>query len=224
MFCIDCRYVASFFFINILSYACARARIIIDIQTNHIPFFLAVSKNMSAGQNLTASSGKYTIRKKMNNESNTTRLLTPAYFSRRRHYLPVSDSDGERQQEENYLAKTFEPYKKREMSSGKCAILREKKNESNTAALLLTPAYFSRHYLRVSDSSGARQEEYYYYLPKMIEPCKNCENVRCINERAVVQTSCYCSEIIPTNYLSYTPSTDDIYEKMSAPQSDLPWS
>ena len=99
-------------FINILSYACASTRIIIiDIQTNHIPFFL-VSKNIS-GQNLTAS-GNYTIRKKKN-ESNTT-LLTPAYFSRRRHYLPppVSDSVGERHQEENCLAaKTFEPYKKR---------------------------------------------------------------------------------------------------------------
>ena len=98
--------------------------------------------------------------------------------------------------------------------------IRKKKNESNTT--LLTPAYFSRHYLRVSDSSGERQEE--YYLPKMIEPCKKCENVRCIKEHTVVQTSCYCSEIIPANYLTYTPSTDDIYKKMSAPQSDLPWS
>ena len=195
---------------------------------------------MSTGQNLTSSSGKYTIRKKMNNESNTTRLsLTPAYFShRRRHYLPppsVSDSVvGERQQEEKWLAaaKTFEEsYKKREMSSDKCTILREKKNESNTTALLLTPAYFSRHYLPISsDSVGSRQKENYllpkkekyYLLPKMVEPCKNCENVRFINERAVVQTSCYCSEMVPKNYLSYTPSIDDIYKEMS-PESDLPW-
>ena len=96
--------------------------------------------------------------------------------------------------------------------------IRKKKNENKTT--LLTPAYFTRHYLRVSDS-GERQEE--YYLPKMIEPCKKCENVRCIKEHAVVQTTCYCSDIIPANYLTYTPSADDIYKKMSAPQSDLPW-
>ena len=93
--------------------------------------------------------------------------------------------------------------------------IRKKKNENKT---LLTPAYFTRLYIRIS-KLGEREEE---YIPKMVEPCKKCENAHCIKEHAVVQTSCYCSEIIPSNYLSITPSADDIYKEMSV-ESDLPW-
>ena len=160
--------------------------------------------------NLTASAN-YAIRKRKN-ESDTI-LLTPAYFSR--HYLRASDSGGERQEELRLSKMSEQPYKKqREMSTCK------KENDSNT--VLLTPAYFSRHYLRVSISNGEKREE--FLLPKMDEPCEKCENVRYIKEHTIVQTTCYCSEIVPENYLTFTPSADDIYMKMSASRGDLPWS
>jgi hypothetical protein len=90
-------------------------------------------------------------------------------------------------------------------------------------AVLLTPAYFScHHHLHVSDSDGESREDF-YLLPKIIKPCKKCENARYIKGNTIIQTSCYCSEILPENYLRYTPTIDDIYSKMSAPESDLPW-
>ena len=94
--------------------------------------------------------------------------------------------------------------------------IRKKKNENKT---LLTPTYFTKLHIKISDS-GERQEE--YYVPKMIKPCKKCENVRRIKGNTVVQTSCFCSEIIPPNYLTIAPSDDDIYMEMSV-ESDLPW-
>ena len=88
-------------------------------------------------------------------------------------------------------------------------------------AVLLTPAYFSsRHH--VHESNNDRETCDFYLLPKIIEPCKKCENVRFIKGNATIKTSCYCSEILAENYLKYTPTIDDIYSKMS-PESDLPW-
>ena len=115
-----------------------------------------------------------------------------------------------------------QPHKKqREMPTCK------KENDSNTVlhndsnTVLHTPAYFSRHYLPVSISDGEKRKE--FLLPKMDEPCEKCENVRYIKEHTIVQTTCYCSEIVPENYLTFTPSADDIYMKMSALRGDLPW-
>ena len=94
-------------------------------------------------------------------------------------------------------------------------VIRKNKKQNRT---LLTPAYFAKLYISVS-KPGEKEEE---YIPKMVKPCEKCENVRWIKEHTVVQTSCFCSEIIPSNYLSITPSTDDIYKEMSV-ESDLPW-
>ena len=106
---------------------------------------------------------------------------------------------------------------KKLMTPGNFEIRKKKKNENKT---LLTPGDFVKLHIKVSDS-GKKQEE--YYIPKMIEPCKKCENVRQITGTStVVRTGCYCSEIIPSNYLSITPSDDDIYKDMSV-ESDLPW-
>ena len=88
-------------------------------------------------------------------------------------------------------------------------------------AVLLTPAYFSsRNHLR--ESNNDRETCDFYFLPKIINPCKKCENARFIKGNATINTSCYCSEILTENYLKYTPSIDDIYSKMT-PESDLPW-
>ena len=154
-----------------------------------------------SSQNLSPSTNCTTIRKKKN-ESGTI-LLTPAYFSP--HYLRISNSGGGVRQEEFCL-----PNKKCEMSDGKYAIIQKKENDSTT--VLLTPAYFSRYYLHLSNSSGEKRED--FYLPKLVEPCENCENVRYIKEHTIVQTTCYCTEIVPENYLTFTPTIDDIYKKI----------
>ena len=153
-----------------------------------------------SNQNFTISANHTTIRKKKN-ESSGTKLLTPAYFSP--HYTRISNG-GVRQEE------FCVPDKKYEMSGGKYAI--QKKENNSSSAVLLTPAYFDRYYLHLSDSSGEKREE--FYLPKIVEPCKNCENVCYIKEHAIVQTTCYCTEIVPENYLTFIPSTDDIYRKI----------
>ena len=163
----------------------------------------------------------------------TSLLFTPSYFNSRRRYLapaPVSWDDsivtvaGERrqQQEENYIAatKTFEeqlapPYKKQREMSGNFEI-RKKKNE-NKDGRLLTPGDFIKLYKRVS-KPGEPEE----YIPRRIEPCKKCENVRRITGTSTVRTSCYCSDILPSNYLTQEKTDDDIYMEMTV-ESDLPW-
>ena len=172
----------------------------------------------------------------MNNESvaTTSLLFTPSYFNSRRRYLapaPVSWDDsivtvaGERrqQQEENYIAatKTFEeqlapPYKKQREMSGNFEI-RKKKNENKDGRLLLTPGDFVKLHKRVS-KPGEPEE----YIPRRIEPCKKCENVRRITGTSTVRTSCYCSDILPSNYLTQEKTDDDIYMEMTV-ESDLPW-
>ena len=163
-------------------------------------------------------------------------LLTPANFSSRRYQVttpaalppipPISwDTTttvaGERRQQQE---KTFE--KQREIPSSSA----DKINTTTAAPLLLTPAYFdSRYYLGVSPSSGdssdgsKQEKEEFYLLPKMLKPCKTCENVCCINDRGIiVQTKCYCSDIVPDNYLTQEKTDDDIYMEMGV-ESDLPW-
>ena len=158
-----------------------------------------------SNQNFTISANHTTIRKKKN-ESSGTKLLTPAYFSP--HYTRISNG-GVRQEE------FCVPDKKYEMSGGKYTI--QKKENNSSSAVLLTPAYFDRYYLQLSDSNGEKREgekQEEFYLPNIVEPCKNCENMCYITEHTIVQTTCYCTEIVPENYLSFIPSTDDIYRKI----------
>ena len=103
---------------------------------------------------------------------------------------------------------------KKLMTPGDFEIRKNKKKESRT---LLTPAYFSKLYKRVS-KPGEKEE----YIPRMIRPCQKCENVRRIKGNTTVQTRCFCSDIIPPNYLTKTPTADDIYMEM-AMENDLPW-
>ena len=93
-------------------------------------------------------------------------------------------------------------------------VIRKNKKQNRT---LLTPAYFAKLHIRVS-KPGEKDE----FIPRRIKPCKKCKNIRRIKGNTVVQTSCFCSDILPPNYLTIAPSDDDIYMEMSV-ESDLPW-
>ena len=90
-------------------------------------------------------------------------------------------------------------------------------NKKKDGRLLLTPRDFAKLHIRIS-KPGEKDE----FIPKRIEPCKKCENVRRINGTSTVRTGCYCSDILPPNYLTQEKSDDDIYMEMSV-ESDLPW-
>ena len=173
----------------------------------------------------------------MNNENvaTTPLLFTPSYFSSRRRYLvtaalpppPVSWDDstvaGERRQQQAAATKTIEeqlppPYKKqREMSSADNFEIRKKKNENKDGRLLLTPGDFVKLHKRVS-KPGEKGE----FIPRRIEPCEKCENIKCITGTNMVRTGCYCSDILQPYYLTQEKSDDDIYMEMTV-ESDLPW-
>ena len=94
-------------------------------------------------------------------------------------------------------------------------VIRKNKKQNRT---LLTPAYFAKLYIKISKPREKEEK----YIPKMVKPCQKCENIRWIKGNTVVQTSCFCSEIIPPNYLTIASSDDDIYMEISV-ESDLPW-
>ena len=60
------------------------------------------------------------------------------------------------------------------------------KNKKKDSRILLTPAYFSKLYKRVS-KLGENEE----YIPRMIRPCQKCENARQIEGNTTMQTSCF---------------------------------
>ena len=92
------------------------------------------------------------------------------------------------------------------------------KKKDDDGRILLTPGDFpAKLHIRVS-KVGEKDE----FIPKGIEPCKKCENVRRINETNSVRTGCYCSDILPANYLTRKQSDDDVYIEMSV-EDDLPW-
>ena len=92
-----------------------------------------------------------------------------------------------------------------------------KKSKEKDGRLLLTPADFDKFYLRVS--KWAEKDE---VIPKEIEHCVKCENVQTIKRNTKLQTSCYCYDILPPNYLTQEKSGDDVYTEMLV-ESDLPW-
>ena len=106
---------------------------------------------------------------------------------------------------------------KKLMTPGNFEIRKKKKNENKDGRLLLTPGDFVKLHKRVS-KPGEKGE----FIPRRIEPCEKCENVRHINGTSTVRTGCYCSDILPPNYLTQEKSDDDIYMEMTV-ESDLPW-
>ena len=94
---------------------------------------------------------------------------------------------------------------------------KKKKNENKDGRLLLTPGDFVKLHKRVS-KPGEKGE----FIPRRIEPCEKCENVRCITGTNMVRTGCYCSDILPPYYLTQEKSDNDIYMEMTV-ESDLPW-
>ena len=103
------------------------------------------------------------------------------------------------------------------MTPGDFIIRKNKKRESTTP--LLTPAYY---YVKPTHIRVSKQGKKEVYIPRIARTCQKCENVRRIKENTVVQTGCFCSEIIPPTYLTTVPSADDIYTEMT-PENDLPW-
>ena len=169
----------------------------------------------------------------MNNKNvaTTPLLFTPSYFispRRGRDLVTVAlplppavswdDSTvvGERRQQQAAATKTFEeqlppPYKKqREMSSAD-------NFENKDGRLLLTPGDFVKLHKRVS-KPGEKGE----FIPRRIEPCEKCENIKFITGTNMVRTGCYCSDILQPYYLTQEKSDDDIYMEMTV-ESDLPW-
>ena len=61
------------------------------------------------------------------------------------------------------------------LTPGDFEIRKNKKKENRT---LLTPAYFTKLYIRVS-KPGEKEEE---YIPKMVKPCEKCKNGRQIKK------------------------------------------
>ena len=110
------------------------------------------------------------------------------------------------------------------MAPGYFKIRAKKENEKNKKKnrRLHSPAYYNKFYMCIKPAVAETGDKYEEYIPKIIHPCKKCENGLHIDGNVVMQSSCFCEEILPVNYLTKVLSADEIHREMSF-ENDLSW-